>query len=176
VYLSRGARAVQQMRVAAVGLLVQAGQPVLLLQETGGQGRVLPLWVGIPEAQAIELERGHIPTPRPTTHRLILDVVGACGGRLDKVRIRMVDDAVLDAEIVLGGGAHIPARVSDAVALALHEGVPIECDDAVLEQAGVRGVEVVDQRSGGADDEFAEEVERFARMLDDVSPDDFDTG
>ena len=56
-----------EMRVVAIGVDPRAGSPVLLLREAAARQRVLPVWVGPAEANAIELERRHIPTPRPLT-------------------------------------------------------------------------------------------------------------
>jgi bifunctional DNase/RNase len=168
--------AVQEMRVVALGRDPMAVQPVLLLQEIGGQRRVLPVWVGMPEATAIELARRHVELPRPQTHQLILDVVRAFNRRLQLVRITMLQDSVFHAELVFDGDIRVSARVSDAVAIALHVDVRIEAEDAVLDEAAVAEVGVV----SAADDETPaetpseqEEVEEFRRFLDNASPEDF---
>jgi bifunctional DNase/RNase len=168
----REVSAVQEMHVVAVGLLPEVGRPVLLLQETSGQGRVLPVGVGLPEAAAIERERHHMSTPRPTTHHLILAVIQVCGRRLEQVRISVVSGAVLHAELVLDEDTRVSARVSDAVVLALHAGVPIECAPGVLDEAGVPGGLLAATTTGEADPQD-EEVERFRRLLDTASPEDF---
>src|SRR5439155_9258063 len=139
-------------------------QPVLLLQETGGQRRVLPVWVGVPEATAIELARRRVELPRPQTHQLILDVVRSFNRRLQLVRITMLRDSVFHAELVFDGEIRVSARVSDAVAMALHVDVRIEAEDAVLDEAAVTDVGTVgpgsedDQTEGEAPPE--EELER----------------
>jgi uncharacterized protein len=165
------------MRVVALGRDPMAVQPVLLLQEIGGRRRVLPVWVGMPEATAIELARRHVELPRPQTHQLILDVVRAFDRRLQLVRITMLRDSVFHAELVFDGETRVSARVSDAVAIALHVDVRIEAEDAVLDEAAVAEVGVV---SVGDDDDAPaetaseqEEVEEFRRFLDNASPEDF---
>ncbi|WP_346276742.1 bifunctional nuclease domain-containing protein [Pseudonocardia sp.] len=75
----------QEMLVVAIGVNPRAALPVLLLQEASAQYRVLPVWVGVAEANAIELERQHVPAPRPPTHQLICQVIGSLGRRLDHV-------------------------------------------------------------------------------------------
>ena len=167
----------QQMRVVALGRDPMAVQPVLLLQETGGRRRVLPVWVGVPEATAIELARRHVELPRPQTHQLLLQIVEAFDRRLDLVRITMLRDSVFHAELVFDAETRVSARVSDAVAVALHVDVPIEAEDAVLDEAAV--AEVVGLAEALADEdeeapEESEEVERFRRFLDSASPEDFD--
>lgn len=169
----------QQMRVVALGRDPMAVQPVLLLQETGGRRRVLPVWVGVPEATAIELARQHVEMPRPQTHQLLLDVVQAFHRRLELVRITMLRDSVFHAELQFDGDTRVSARVSDAVAVALHVDVPIEAEDAVLDEAAVAEVAglaaALGEEDGPADDApvESEEVERFRRFLDSASPEDF---
>lgn len=173
--------AVQDMRVVAVGMDPQHDQPVLLLQETSGQQRVLPVWVGMPEATAIELERQQVETPRPTTHRLIGLVIASCGRQLERVRITTVRDSVFHAELVFDNGARVSSRVSDAVALALHLNAPISAEESVLDEVGLPNAEVVDVTGAGTPVEGeedlitdpAEEIERFRRFLDEASPEDF---
>src|SRR5690606_39433086 len=103
------------MRVVALGRDPMAVQPVLLLQETGGRRRVLPVWVGVPEATAIELARRRVELPRPQPHQLILDAVRSFGRELPLVRITMLRDSVFHAELVFGGDVRVAARVGRAV-------------------------------------------------------------
>jgi bifunctional DNase/RNase len=169
------------MRVVALGRDPMAVQPVLLLQETGGRRRVLPVWVGVPEATAIELARRHVELPRPQTHRLILDVVRAFNRALQLVRITMLRDSVFHADLVFDGDVRVSARVSDAVAIALHVDVPIEAEDDVLDEAAVAEVAGLGGAQGDEDDDAdagppsEEEVERFRRFLDNASPEDFES-
>jgi bifunctional DNase/RNase len=171
------------MRVIAVGLDPSESQPVLLLQEAAHQRRVLPVWVGLPEATAIEFARRHVTAPRPTTHELIGHVIDAGGRRLVGVCITELRGSVFHAELVLDGDTTVSARVSDAVALALHLDVPIQAEDGVLDVAGLAEANLV-ETSEGADDEIdepvgepvddrADEVERFRRFLDSATPEDF---
>jgi bifunctional DNase/RNase len=170
----------REMRVLTVGLDPQFDEPVLLLQETADQRRILPVWVGVPEAAAIELERRHVPAPRPTSHHLIGEVIEAFAHHVEQVRITMLRDAVFHAELVLDGDIRVPARASDGVVLALHLGIPILAADSVLDQAGLSNAHVIDidgpgdraQREEQRVDED-EEIEQFRRFIDDVSPEDF---
>ncbi len=162
--------------MVALGRDPLAVQPVLLLQEISGQRRVLPVWVGVPEATAIELARRHVELPRPQTHQLIIDVVRAFNRQLQLVRITMLRDSVFHAELVFDGDIRVSARVSDAVAMALHVDVRIEAEDAVLDEAAVAEVGMVgpgDEDEGPAEPPAEEEVERFRRFLDNASPEDF---
>jgi bifunctional DNase/RNase len=157
--------------------------PVLLLQETAARHRVLPVWVGSAEAYAIELERQHLSTPRPTTHQLIGQVISSCGHRLQRVCVTMVRDGVFHAELVIGPDVRVSARVSDAVALALHVGVPVQAADDVLDQAALDDVQVIDvdaAEAGGGPPSASPagqdaELEEFRRFLDHTRPEDFGT-
>lgn len=165
----------QEMRVIAVGIDPGESQPVLLLQEAAGRHRVLPVWVGMPEATAIEFERQHASAPRPMTHQLIGIVIRSCGRSLERVRITTVRDSIFHAELVLDGDTTVSARVSDAVSIALHLDVPIEADDDLLDEVGVAHAEVIDADAVADDDatDQAAEVERFREFLDTATPEDF---
>jgi hypothetical protein len=104
------------------------------------------------------------------THQLIGDVVDAFGRHLQQVRITEVRDKIFYAELILDQNTRVSARVSDAIALALHLGVPIHAEDTVLDLAAVDQTAV---RTEG-DDHASDEVEEFRRLLDTASPEDFD--
>jgi bifunctional DNase/RNase len=165
----------QKMQVAGIGLDAARGQAVLLLQESEDPRRVLPVWVGLPEAVAIDRESRHEPAPRPPTHRLIGDVVRAFGRRLDEVRITELRGGVFFAELALDHHATVSARVSDAVALAVHLDVPIYAAEAVLDEAAHDvPVAVTEQPDVPSEADHADEVEEFRRLLDSASPEDFE--
>ena len=167
-----------EMRVVAIGVDPRAGSPVLLLREAAARQRVLPVWVGPAEANAIELERRHIPTPRPLAHQLICQVIGSCGRRLERVCVTSLHEGTFHAELVISPDVRVSARVSDAVAMALHQGVSIHAADAVLEEAAVADVQVIDAGLDEGDDPAGPvddaELERMRRFLDDANPEDFD--
>ena len=180
----------REMRLLAVGLDSGSSAPVLLLQETADATRVLPVWIGVPEAMAIETMRQHVPVPRPTSHHLIADVIAALGQQVDHVRITALRGSVFHGELVLGDDLRISARVSDAVALAVHLDVPIRAEEAVLDRAAfadLRAMGIEDDEdpadspepSDPADPadlpaDQAAEVERLRRFIDTVKPEDFD--
>ncbi len=67
------------MRLAAVRVELPTNAPVVLLQETQGMGRTLPIFIGTPEATAIAYAVQKVQTPRPMTHDLLRDVIQAMG-------------------------------------------------------------------------------------------------
>lgn len=150
-------------RVEVMGVRVEmpSNQPIVLLREVEGD-RYLPIWIGAAEATAIAYVQQGVVPPRPLTHDLIKDVVGAVGRTLSEVRITRLEEGVFYAELDLGDGAIVSARPSDAIAVALRTGSPILVEDAVLDEAGV----VIP-------DEEEDEVERFREFLDQVTPEDF---
>jgi uncharacterized protein len=162
---------VHEMRVMAIGVAPGAYRPVLLLEEAGGDHRLLPVWIGAAEANAITLEQRGISGPRPMTHQLIGHVLAAFGRRLEQVQITEVRDNIFYAELILDRNTRLTARVSDAVALALHLGIPIHAEDTVLDTVAVSNT--VTQVEGD-DPAQPDEVEEFRLFLDNASPEDFD--
>jgi bifunctional DNase/RNase len=168
-----------EVRVVGVGLDGERGssRPVLLLQEISGGQRVLPLWIGVQEAAAIIGEQRGERGPRPGTHQLICLVIDALQRRLERVAIVDIRQSIFHAELVFDAGAVTSARPSDAVALALHLGVPIHVEETVLAQAALSSAEEsgVSGLLGRTDEPTLDAIEDFRRFLDDASPEDFDT-
>jgi hypothetical protein len=177
----------REMQVVAVGVDPDS-HPLLILRETEGQRRILPVWIDVSEASVIVAEQQHVQAPAPRVHELIADVITSCGRSLRQVAITALRDDVFHAELVLDDGARIGARVSDVVVLALHVGVAINAEDSVLAQAALPGAVVeidadrtADERETGLDmaatgpvEVDEEEIDRFRRELNDSSPEDFD--
>ena len=157
----------REMRVVTVGIDRVRAQSVLLLEEVGGQHRLLQVWIGPFEAAVIEGERRAERSARPLTHQLISAVASALGGRLRQVDLVGLEAGVYLAELVLEGDRQVPARPSDAVALALHDGVPIYAGEGLLDQVGMTA-----QRTAEGDE--AQLLDRFRRFLDSAAPADFD--
>jgi bifunctional DNase/RNase len=140
--------------------------PCLLLREAQGKHRVLPIFIGSPEATAIAFALEEVETPRPMTHDLLKDVLEELGARLERVVVSDLRDATFYAELVvsMAGDVHtISARPSDAVALAVRFGAPVYAEEGVLDVAGRAPGE-------GVPDEI---VEQFKEFIDQVNPDDF---
>jgi uncharacterized protein len=103
--------------------------------------------------------------PRPLTHDLIKNLLEALDRPLLEVRISEVRDGVFYADLIFDAGVEVSARTSDSIALALRTGTRIVCAEAVLDEAGI----VVP-------DEQEAEVEKFREFLDQVTPEDFESG
>ncbi|HEY0813684.1 MAG TPA: bifunctional nuclease family protein [Pseudonocardia sp.] len=167
-----------EMRVVGVTLDGERGpsHPVLLLQEISGGQRVLPLWIGVHEAAAILSEQRGVRQPRPGTHQLIGLVIDALDRRLERVAIVDIRHSIFHAELVFDATTVTSARPSDAVALALHLGVPIHVEESVLGQAALPSEELPGVGSlSDTDETTLDAIEDFRRFLDSASPEDFDT-
>ncbi len=154
---------------------VGSSTPLLLLEEVGGD-RVLPIFIGAPEATAIAYALQHVETPRPMSHDLMGHVISALGARVFSVEITDLDDNTFFATLRLardGQEVAVSARPSDAVALALRVGAPILVRDELMASEGKvmhleDGFEVV-----GEPDDEAELVAELREFLDTVRPEDF---
>jgi bifunctional DNase/RNase len=153
---------VREVDVVGVRVEMPSNQPIVLLREVTGD-RYLPIWIGAVEATAIAFAQQGVVPPRPLTHDLMKDLIGATGNELSEVRITEMRDGVFYAVLVLSSGAEVSARPSDSIALALRTGSRIVCAEDVLDEAGLEVPE-----------EEEDEVEKFREFLDNVSPEDFD--
>jgi len=121
------------------GLMVDpmAGTPIVILKDKQGE-RVLPIWVGVPEANAIALQIENVSTPRPMTHDLLRNIIADLDGQVDRVVVSDLRDNTYFAIIhltVRGERVAVDARPSDAIALALRTRSPILVEEAVIESA-----------------------------------------
>ncbi len=160
------------MRLSAVRVDLQSNTPVLLLTETAGSGRTLPIFIGAPEATAIAFAVQGVATPRPMTHDLLRDMLQALGAHLERVIITELRSATYYAELHLAsprGTVEVSCRPSDAVALAVRTGSPLFVSDDLMETEGVV-LPVEDDDDEVSSDEL---VGRFRQFLDEVRPEDF---
>jgi hypothetical protein len=123
--------------VRAVTLDPESNAPVVIL-ETVGDKKLLPIWIDLPEARAIALELERIAPPRPLTHDLIRNLLNALGARLRRVTITDLRNntyfALLSLEL-RGESLEIDSRPSDAIAVALRMKAPIYATTEVLAKA-----------------------------------------
>jgi bifunctional DNase/RNase len=111
--------------------------PIVVLQDAASE-TLLPIWVGIFEANAIALQIEKVDTPRPMTHDLIKGLLNHLDVRVTKIVVTELKDSTFYALIFLdmaGKTITVDARPSDAIALALRTDSPIFVTDEVLSKS-----------------------------------------
>ena len=154
------------MELIGVRVELPSNAPIVLLREASGEARLLPIFIGAPEATAIALALDGVTTPRPMTHDLLRTIVEQLGATVDRVVVTNLEAGTFYADLVLdhdGDELVISARPSDAIALAARLESPVFASPEVLDEAGV------ELRDAGQE----EEIERFREFLDDIRPEDF---
>ena len=154
-----------QIEMSIKGLMVDpiTNMPIVILRDKEGQ-KVLPIWVGIFEANAIALQIENISTPRPMTHDLLRNVIQDLKASVQKVVVCDLQENTFYALIYLslnGDTLAVDARPSDAIALALRTRAPIFVEDTVIDNA-----KTVDFGTEKAD------TDRLQKWLESLDPDD----
>ena len=161
-----------EMELVGVQLEMLSNSPMLMLRETGEKGRVLPVIIDVPEAQAIGRGIEGIRMARPMTHDLMIDILGELGAELKRVTVTELKDRTFYAELLVEIGAEertISSRPSDAIALAIRSDVPIFAAEAVLDEAG----QFLDEEPIEDLHDPDELIDDLKASLDDLSPEDF---
>jgi bifunctional DNase/RNase len=160
-----------EMELVGVRVKMPTNTPILLLREIGGRRRVVPIYIGGPEAHAIDLALSGVPTSRPMTHDLLANVIESLGAALERIVVTELREGTFYAELFLrdgsGGVQTLSSRPSDAVALAVRTGSPIFAEEALVDEAGIEDTE---SQSEGNEEQMVEELRKF---LDQVKPEDF---
>ena len=150
-----------EMRIRGLMMDPVTNMPIVVLKESNGEA-VLPIWVGLYEANAIALEIEKVNTPRPMTHDLIKNVLIGLDTLVHKVVVSELKDDTFYAVIWIeqnGRVVSIDARPSDALALALRMDCPIFVDEDVLLSSKVT--------SAISDKSTAEEMRKWLEGLGD---------
>ena len=154
-----------QIEMSIKGLMVDplTNMPIVILRDQEGQ-RVLPIWVGIFEANAIALQIENIPTPRPMTHDLLRNVIQDLRASVQKIVVCDLQENTFYALIYLavnGDTVAIDARPSDAIALALRTRAPIFVEETVIDNA--KTVDFTTEKT---------DSDRLHKWLESLDPDD----
>ena len=163
-----------EMELLGVQVELPSNSPLLLLRETSGQGRVLPVVIDTPEAHAIHRGMEGIRLARPLTHDLLVQMLEEFQATIARVVVTELRERTFFAEIevtLAGKNPTISARPREAIALAGRTATPIYASEEVLTEAGqILEAHPADESSENDPDELLDEFKQF---LDDVSPDDF---
>ena len=167
----------REMTVYGVSFDLVGKQPIVLLKTSDGD-KVLPVWIGHPEAASILMKLQGQEPPRPQTHDLLADVIAQLDAEVVKVTVTELRESTFYASITLrrnGDEIDVDSRTSDAIALALRAGAKIYAADEVIEESGVvfEG-DATDLDSGMPATSLADlDPEDFRRFLDTVSAEEF---
>jgi len=115
--------------------------PVVILKEVDGD-RILPIWIGHPEATAIVYALEEIDIERPLTHDLLKTVIETFGGKVEKIVVNKLVSNTFYARIIVRKNStlfSIDARPSDSIALALRTQAPIYVAEEVMKKSAARG-------------------------------------
>jgi bifunctional DNase/RNase len=154
-----------QIEMTIKGLMVDpvTNTPIVVLRDAEGQ-KVLPIWVGVFEANAIAVQIENVPTPRPMTHDLLKNVIYDLHATVERIVVTDLKENTFFALIhlnVAGERVVIDARPSDAIALALRASAPIFVEERVIEQS-----RLVEPSTPQA------ESERLHKWLESLDPED----
>jgi uncharacterized protein len=174
-----------EMVVARLGLDSSNNSYVLVLQEKEG-ARVLPIWIGQPEAESIVMQMHNLKRVRPLTHDLCKSLILGLGGELRRVQITRVEKNTYYAELHIhteGGIVQIDARPSDSIAIALRLAAPIfaaegllttlEIGEAESEDEPSFGIEETETPSGGQGTPGEMSADQLKAYLEHLRPEDF---
>jgi bifunctional DNase/RNase len=149
-----------EMKIRGLMLDPVTNTPIVILKDSGSD-TVLPIWVGVFEANAIALEIEKVNTPRPMTHDLIKNVLTGLDAHVHKVVVTELKEDTFYAVIWMereGRIISVDSRPSDALALALRVDCPIFVDDEVLKTS---------KKATASAEATGEEMRKFLENLND---------
>jgi bifunctional DNase/RNase len=152
-----------EKEVRICSLATTVNECIIMLEETTGN-RVLPIWIGIAEGQAIAIRFSGIVLPRPLTHDLLLAAIQQLGFAVKKVVVSDIKENTFYARVHVGDGKRsetLDSRPSDAIAIAVRAGCPIFVDESVFERCQTLTKPITE-----------DEVEKFKEDLKSLRPED----
>ena len=134
-----GARPTMLVEVELYQVIITEGSPTqsIVLREKNGE-RIIPIFIGITEAMAIDRKLKEFVVPRPLTHDLLKSLLEKLGGKLERVILNDLRDRTYYALLQIDRGGEkieVDARPSDAIALAVRMDAPIFAEEQVIEKA-----------------------------------------
>jgi bifunctional DNase/RNase len=173
-----------EVTVSRLGLDSSTNSYVVVLQERDGT-RLLPIWIGQPEAESIVMHMHNVKRSRPLTHDLVRSLIVGMGAQLRRVQITRVEKSTYYAELHVQRGTElvqIDARPSDSIAVALRLSAPIYAAESLLVEPGDETEESDEERAAdepdfGIDAETRADAELSAEQLktylENLRPEDF---
>ncbi len=157
------------LELVGVRVEVPANTPMVLLREQEGRHRLLPIYIGSPEASSIHYALEGVQPPRPLTHDLFLLALEQLGASVTQIIVTEMKDRTFYAEVHLtstDGDKVISSRPSDAIALAVRCGAPLFARDELMDE---QGQDPPDE----PEEDAAEIIDEFKDFLEDLNPEDF---
>jgi bifunctional DNase/RNase len=158
----------REVEVRALVMDPTQNMPVLLLRDPQSQ-KVVPVWIGQPEATSIAMVMQQREFPRPLAHDLVKAILKSLGGDLDMIVIDSIQDSTYFATLYVrdhtGKTHEIDARPSDSIAIALRLGSPIYISDEVFQVAAVE-MPIVEGDTEEDEDRFRAFVESEMKLAD----------
>lgn len=157
------------IEVVVQGLTIDpnSNNPVLILKEKDGD-MVMPIWIGLFEANSIAMHLGDVEPPRPMTHDLLNRIIENSGMNVKQVAVTDLKDNTFYATILLAMDQKevaIDSRPSDAIALAVRSQAPIFIESSIFEQSAIdiSSLEISDDP----------DKDKWADLLENLDPEDF---
>jgi bifunctional DNase/RNase len=151
-----------EVRIRGLMMDPSTNMPIVVLKDVASEA-VMPIWVGLFEANAIAIEIEKVATPRPMTHDLTRNLMHYLNASLERVVINEIKDDTFYATLWLKQDSEVisvDARPSDAIALALRADCPIYVDEEVMKAARLN-------TSGTAETPTAEQLRGWLEGLND---------
>ena len=157
-----------EMRVMGIALDTRSGSPIVVLNDLENR-KALPIWIGSAEASAIIRKIENIPSTRPMTHDLFLQIAEKSEFKITRVEINNVEEQTYFSSVFmynekLDKEIEIDSRPSDAIAIALRADVPIYVTTNVL-ASGLVSTDV---------EKDEQEAQEFREFVKDIKPSDFE--
>ena len=154
-----------EVEVRIYSIATSLTESIIFLDETDGT-RILPIWIGPMEAQAIAIRLSGYPSPRPMTHDLLFSVIKTLGLTISRVTITDIVENTYYSQLHISepGGANlrlVDSRPSDAVAMAVRFGCPIFINENVFGKTQVLSKPITE-----------DEVVKFKHDLKNLKPND----
>ncbi len=158
---------IKEAKIFSLILIPMLGQYVVTLEEIGGI-RLVPIWIGVNEGNAIMLKLQNEQLPRPMSHDLLVNILKSTDIKVEKVVVTDLKDDTYYATISLtknGQKFDIDSRPSDAMAIAVRTNTQIYIDDKVFQKCPVIKKPITEK-----------EVEKFKSSIQTLKPEDFFRG
>lgn len=156
-----GGKGEREVRIYSLATTVN--ECIIFLEELEGN-RLLPIWIGITEGQAIAIRFSGVVLPRPLTHDLLLTSVKQLGWEVQKVVVSDIKENTFYARVHVTDGKKVEqldSRPSDAIAIAVRAGCPILVDESVFERCQTLNKPISE-----------DEVSKFKEDLKSLKPED----